>query len=253
MKSIKNQKQIDLGESIAEARNSKKGNRKGEPIAIAKIHERSEREMCIETGKSDKYFFLNEKNILPEIDPNDLRFAETVFAEYSKIPFDDLCWLIRDLRYVIQKYQEDYDVGMLSMNENFWEKLCGKEIEFKSISITSNKGTIDVMANHPLFEHYFSPQLKKIRLLHREILESQSKEVKFYMVDLPFSKIWIFLNTTDLGEFQKRVVAGMFLVYFKLYKVKSIMKEIEWKENPTYATTYKHYLSDIVKTWLKEI
>ena len=99
----------------------------------------------------------------------------------------------------------------------------------------------------------FTPQLKKIKLLQRDIAESFAKGQKFYLVDLPFKKIWQFLNTTQLGKFQRRVVAGMFLVYFDLYKVKPLMTEIEWNENPTYANTYKHYLSDTVKDWLKAL
>jgi hypothetical protein len=225
--------------------------RKGKPFIMAGLYEKTQREKDIEAGIVFKYYFLREINTLPEISLNDSSFAEKVFNEYDKLPFDDLCWLIRDIRYGIQRYKADYEAGMLSMNSNFWEKLCANGLEFKSISITSNKGTIELTAGHPIFEHYFYPQFKKIKLLQRDILESQSKGQKFYMVNLPFNNIWRFLNTTQLGEFQKRVITGMFLVYFNLYKDKPLMTEKEWNKDPTYAATYKHYLSDTVKGWLK--
>jgi hypothetical protein len=41
-------------------------------------------------------------------------------------------------------------------------------------------------------------------------------------------------------------------VYFNLYKVKPVMTEAEWKGHQT-ADTYKRYLSELVKNWLKNI
>lgn len=230
---------------------SQKESRVKQPVPMAGLYEKDEREKNIEAGKIDKYYFLREINSLPEITQEDYYFAVLRKRDYDKLPFDDLCWLIRDLRFIIQKYETDFKAGTSSMSQNFWDKLCANGIIFKSISITSDKGTIDLTANHPLFEHYFYPQLKKIKLLHHEILESQSKEWKYYLIDLPFHNIWKFLNTTNLGEFQKRVITGMFLVHFKLNRIKPIMTEPEWEDNPDYADSYKHYLSDRVKTWLK--
>ena len=221
------------------------------PVIMAGLYEKDARDKRIEKGIIDKYYFLREINSLPEITQEDYIFATMLQTEYVKLPFDNLCWLIRDLRDGIQKYQTDFDAGMLSMDANFWNKLCANGIEFKSISITSNIGTIELSASHPIFEHYFYPQFKKIRLLHREISESQSKVLKYYLVDLPFNKICRFLKTTQLGEFQIRVVTGMFLVYLKLQKTKPVMTEIEWDNEPTYADNYKRYLSETVKDWIK--
>ena len=128
---------------------------KGKPVIMAGMYEKTQREKDIEAGIVFKYYFLREINTLPEICPNDSRFAEIVCNEYVKLPIDDLCWLIRDIRYGIQKDQTDFAAGMSSMSLNFWEKLCHNGIEFKSISITSNKGTIELTSDHPIFEHYF--------------------------------------------------------------------------------------------------
>jgi hypothetical protein len=224
-----------------------------QPVIMAGLYEKTQREKDIEAGKVFKYYFLSDIETLPEISQADCRFAETVCHEYSRIPFDDLCWLIRDLRHGIQKYQADYKAGMLSMNSNFWDKLCSNGIEYKSISITSNKGTIEIPASHIVFEYYFAPQLKKMKLLQRDILETQAKGQKFNLVAMPFNKIWQFLNTTELGPVQKRVVTGMLLVYFNLHRGKSLMTETEFNGNPTSADTYKRYLSDTVKDWLKAL
>jgi hypothetical protein len=223
---------------------------KRKPVVMAGLYEKTQREKDIEAGIILKYYFLSDINSLPEISQNDARFAEKVCNEYNKLPYDDVCWLIRDLRHGVEKYQADYKAGMLSMNSNFWGKLCTNGIEFKSISINSNMGTIELLANHIIFEHYFYPQLKKIKLLQRDVAESFSKGQKYSMVDLPFNKIWQFLSTTKLGPSQRKVVAGMFLVYFNLYKGKPLMTEIEFNANSTYPGTYKRYLSDRVKDWL---
>jgi len=222
-----------------------------QPVIMAGLYEKDARDKRIEKGIIDKYYFLREINSLPEITQEDYIFATMLQTEYVKLPFDDLCWLIRDLRDGIQKYQTDFDAGMLSMDANFWSKLCANGIEFKSISITSNIGTIELSASHPIFEHYFYPQFEKIRSLHRKISESQSKGLKYYLVDLPFNKICRFLNTTQLGEFQIRVITGMFLVYFKLSKTKPLMTVSELADSPKYPGNYKRYLSDTVKDWIK--
>lgn len=240
---------------IAEKRNKRNSESKGtkQPVIMAGFHDKSEKEKNLDAGNPDKFYFLSDISSLPEISLDDSHFGETVCNEYNKIPFDDLCWLIRDIRDSVQKYKTDFEAGMSSMDANFWEKLCGKGIEFESISITSNKGTIELPASHIIFKHFFYPRFKKIKLLQRDFLESQSKGQKFYMVDLPFNKIWQFLSTTKLEErpFQKRVVTGMFLVYFNLNKGKPLMTEIEWNRNPTYAKNYKRYLSDTVRDWIR--
>jgi hypothetical protein len=141
---------------------------------------------------------------------------------------------------------------MLSFDKNLWEMFCGPGIEFRKISITSNKGTIDIDATHPFFEYYFYPQIKRIELLRSKTLSSQNKEIAKWLVDLPLRRIWLFFNRTTLGKFQQRVVTGLLLVHFKLFKNRPIITAEEWKENPTQAISYKHYLSDIVKTRLKD-
>lgn len=203
-----------------------------QPIIMAGLYEKTQREKNIEDGKIDKYYFLSEINSLPSITQDDLHFAETVYKEYNKIPFDDLCWLVRDLRYTIEKYKTAAGTN---------------DIKFESISINSNKGTINVPAD----VFFKSKQCKEIRLLSREISDSRNKELEFYL-SLTLNKIWRFLKVTQLGESQKRVVAGMILVYFKLPEKKPIPTKTEWDENQI-SGTYKRFLNDTVKSLVKKL
>ncbi len=197
----------------------------------------------------NKYYFLKDINSLATIIPDDDDFASEMNMKYD-VPIDDLRWLIRDIRDGIQKNQYDFNAGMLSRDKHFWDMLCSPGIEFKKISITSNMGVIDIEASHPFWEVYFYPQILKIESLRSKILDSQTKDIKFYQIDIPLNKIWKFFNRTSLGEFQKRVAIGMFLVHFKLYKGKPYLTESEWNDQ-TEAQDYDHYLSDIVKARLK--
>ena len=138
-----------IAKEIAEARNKKDSGRESKRLIMARLDEKNQREKDIEAGIVSQYYFLRDINTIPEISQNDSRFAEIVCNAYDKLPFNELCWLIRDIRYGIQKYQTDFEAGMLAMDSSFWDMI---NANVKSISITSDKGTIEITSDHPIFD-----------------------------------------------------------------------------------------------------
>lgn len=240
-----------IAKEIAEAKNKSNeeaGRGTKRPLASIKWTESIDQEEAIESGKH-KYSFLIDLQALPEITESDLIIAKSLISEYSKIPFEPLCWLVRDLSYTLNKYREDFNADMLSLDENYWNKLCSDDIDYKAVTFDSNKGQISIPANSIIFQHYFLPIIEKLKALHTKTNTAQAKEMEAFLNYVTFMKTWRFFDSTDLGTQQKRISAGMIFQHFNLFELKSRQ---DWNPEGSYGY-YRQYLNDRVKQMLKSI
>ena len=180
------------------------------------------------------------------ITQEDHNFALMVNKEYD-LPIDELCSLIRNARNDIEYWSlKKFDSNLVSPYKEFAENLFSSDAIIKKICITTNKGIIEINDSDSFFT-FFSQPIHKMK----SKFEKDKDYLIKYMTKLgPFDIILSYFNNTSLGEFQKRVAIGMFIIYFKIGK--PILTETEWNLKPREALSYKHYLSRIVKDRLKK-
>lgn len=181
-----------------------------------------------------KKLHLTDPKFLPEITEADNAFAKDVIKKVGEISFDALVWLIRDIRSTLED-SEFYEY----LDENYEKKYFQK---------------FQLKENDPLF-HIINKQLKKIRT---EIKEQKSRDKKYIekriLLQSVFFKLIAYFSQTNLNQYDKHVVIGMFLVHFKLWPyTKPYQNESEFNNNPsTAAETWAEYLFNITKTRLKK-
>lgn len=212
----------DIARRMAEARN-KAGNEGKKPVLMADLQPASE---------------PKKAPALPAITENDLNYAKSVHSENQKIPFEPLCQLIREIRHDLNKYQTDFNAGMLSMDLNFWNLLCSDDIEFTAVTIESNKGQIRIPASSIIFQEYFLRQLARLKTLHTEVKEAEVKEFTYFYEYMIFMKVWRFFDNTSLIIQHKQIATGKVLQYFRLC---NLPIEANW----TPHHSYKYYWQEI--------
>ena len=125
-------------------------------------------------------------DLLPPITPEDSEFANKVKDEYNNLPYDELCWLIRDIRDTLND-----DHSALKKDSRFrdtYNKLFASDVEIKGVTINTNKEDLFIKADSSLFD-YFLTQIKKI---HNE-LENKIDDKDHYLP--AWSKIDALLKT----------------------------------------------------------
>jgi translation elongation factor EF-G len=105
------------------------------------------------------------------------------------------------------------------------------------------------MGNY-LFHKFINPIDRAIDGFNKSETKWADKLHK-WVIQYPFDVTVLYAHNTSLGKFQKEVLVGMFIVYFKLYWGTPVKTEEEYNENPS-ALSYKHYLSGIVQSRLKK-
>jgi hypothetical protein len=248
-----------IAKEIAEARNKrdKEVGASKRPVITANLYSKGVRRRLYMfdlikrmTGHSKRsYSYLTALQSMPEISENDLNFVKSLQSEYSKIPFEPLCWLVRDLRYTLNQHSENFNAGMLSMDENFWSKICSDDMNFKALTFESNNGQISITADSIIFQFYFLPIVEKLRKVRKNINDAQAKEMETSLNYVIFMKTWRFFYGTGLGPQQKRISTGMILQHFKLF---GLTAQQDWQPVGSYIT-YKEYLNDRVKQMLKKV
>ena len=192
---------------------------------------------------------LTPEELFPQITPEDREFALKIIAKFN-VPIDEICWLIKEIRYEIPNITYEFDDD-IKLKSDF-QKLFASDTEIEEISITTNKGIIAFKYPDRLF-NYFSYAIYRLKMgIEREIKGSDA----FYrsvLRDELYNMIMFYFTGTSLGKFQMGVAIGMFLVHFKIYKSKPIMSEQEFEANRKIeAQDYNHYLYDIVKIPLRK-
>lgn len=211
-------------EDIARRKNKKDAESGKKPVLMADLQVNSEPQKA---------------PALPAMTDNDLNFAKSVFNEYQKIPFEPLCQLVREIRHDLRKYPEDFNAGMLSMDLNFWDKLCSDDIEFTAVTIESNKGEIRIPADSIIFQEYFLRQLERLKSLHTKINETEAKGFNYFYEYIIFMKVWRFIfPITDLHIQQKQIATGKILQYFHLC---NLPVEANWMSD----RSYEYYWQEI--------
>ena len=205
-----------------------------------------------------KVLHLTPVSSLPPITPEDHNFALRIKKEYNKkkynLSFNELCWLIRDVRDTLQEgFSELKEDSRL---RDTYEKLFASDVEIKGISINTNKGDIKISSTESLF-NYFLIQIKKIHSEFDKTLNSEDDFLNRMGKQSAFLKTVVYCDETSLGPFQKKVVIGMFLVHFRLYKGKPLLTEPGFKTKQSEGEllgypSYKHYLVEIVENRLKK-
>lgn len=227
----------DIARQMAEARN-KAGNKGKKPVLMADLQPASE---------------PKKAPALPAITENDLNYAKSVHSEYEnkgkKIDFDSLCQLIREIRHDLNKYQTDFNAGMLSMDLNFWNLLCSDDIEFTAVTIDTNKGQIRIPASSKVFEDIFKKPIETLKSKRPEVTEAATKEFTYFYEYILFMKVWNFFKNTDLGPQQQRIAAGMILQHFSLF---DLTAEAQWRPDASYSY-YWQYLSDRIEKKVKRL
>jgi hypothetical protein len=182
-----------------------------------------------------KNLHLTPVSSLPPITPEDHNFALMVKKEYN-LPFNELCWLIRDVRDTLQ---EGFSELKESVNDDYEKKY------YKGLR------TVNLKSDDPLF-NTFNNHLKKIKIAIRIEKDSAEKFINKIKYESAFLKIVIYFHQTDLIKISKHVVVGMFLTHFKLYKGKPYKTKAEWKDKPTQDDNWENYLFGRVKTRIKK-
>ena len=187
------------------------------------------------------------------ITSEDHAFVLKVAEKYMKLGTDELLKLINiirgDLEYAAGVKNSLKPLRQKDISE-FEEKLSpGTKIQ--NIVINTNKGPL-TMYNYDEILKNFVITAKRVFQKYKTYSKSDFKLLHHLEIQRPFLSIERFTSNTTLGPFQKRVVIGMFLVYFRLWIDKPIMTETEYFKNPTSAISYLHYLSDIAEAYQKK-
>lgn len=196
---------------------------------------------------------LTPISLLSAITPEDCEFALQVKNEYN-LPEDELNWLIRDIRDTLKdQFSELKEDSRL---RDTYDKLFASDVEIKGITINTNKEDIYISSNVSLFD-YFLTQINKIHVQFDNTISSQDDYLSRWSKQSAFLKTMIYLSGTSLGPFQRKVVIGMVLVHFRLYKGKPLLTESEFKTKQVEGEllgydSYKHYLVEIVENRLKK-
>ena len=178
----------------------------------------------------------------------DRAFALEVHKQY-KIPFDDLCRLIAEVRNNLIDDLEELKEG--SDYVQAFNTLSDPETEITGVNIVTNKGTIKIDRNDEYYSYLRIP-IQRIKDKFKAELNyldaALTKGGKRYSCE----QVMKFICTTSLRTSQKEYLAFDFIHYFKFYwDSKPTKTKAEWDADPTDAPTYNKYRTYIGKTRLK--
>ena len=164
-----------------------------------------------------RYHFLNDMDSLPEIVEDDRMFVvKTLYVKnFSTISLEDLSWLMRDIRYTINKQNEGYALELSAISRIFGN-LLENGIEYHSIVINSNKGSFEIDAKGALFEEYFGKQLRRLALLKRDLKGDAQESLDSMQFGILLGKIWKFMITSELDYYNRKVITGAILAHFNI-------------------------------------
>lgn len=187
---------------------------------------------------------------LPQMTEQDQAFALEVHNQY-KIPFDDLCRLIANVRNNIvddfEKLKESSD------RVQTFNKLFDPEIEIKGVNIITNKGTIEIDSS----DRFYSC----LKIPIQRIKDKFKADLKYLDDRLPkgakahsCNDVMKFIKATSLKPRHKEILAFEFIHYFKFHwDSKPTKTKKEWDANPTEAKNYPAYCRDIGKSRLQNL
>jgi len=187
---------------------------------------------------------------LPQMTEPDKAFALEVHKQY-KIPIDDLCRLIAEVRDNLFD-----DLEEMKENSNYVQtltKLLDPEIEITGINIVTNKGTIKIDSSDNLYSYLTIP-IQRIKDKFNADLNYLDTALFHGSKDYSCNEVMKFINNTSLILEHKAYLAFDFIHYFKFYwDSKPTKTKAEWDADPTDAPTYNKYRSYIGKTRLKNL
>ena len=185
---------------------------------------------------------LTDIKLLPEITEEDKELLIELSHKYRYLPFDELCWLIRDIRNELNdglsEFRED------SRLKATYEILS--ESEIKEIVIKTNKGAINVKISDPVFDQYFKSPIKRIKRDFRESLNSENEFLKSLIGRAAFAKILIYFKGISKNDNQMFISIGMFLVHFKLHVGEPYKTKDQFKDCPQ-TISYERHLREIAR------
>jgi len=201
-----------------------------------------------------KKIYLTDKRFLPEITEADNAFALDVKKIYRDISFNELVWLIREVRSTLE--DNEFQENILEHYNNVYTDLLAPDIEIKAFHVVTNKKTVRVHPDIWLFP-YFIDSVEKIKTG----FEKRNKADLDYFISVPgrsaFMKVNyyifidpVFLFKNSLSNWKKRILLGLFIVHFNLLN-KTWKDKKAWQNKPTNNLSYNHYLADMVKSLLK--
>lgn len=197
---------------------------------------------------------LTPIDLLPPITPEDSEFANKVSIEYN-LPFDELCWLIRDIRDTLN--DDNAAVKNDSRFRDTYNKLFASDVEIKGVTINTNKEDVFISSDTSWF-NYFLAQLKRINGELENSINSQDHYLNGWSKLSALLKTDQYISGTPLGPDQKKVVIGMFIFHFKLKKGRRLFTEVEFKQKHDYSgelngyVSYKDYLIQAAERGLEK-
>jgi hypothetical protein len=181
----------------------------------------------------------------PQLSEQDKAFALEVHNEYNQMPLDDIYTLVQKVRHIVTDNLSHLQQG-LDFEKEF-RPLTNPKTKVIAITIQTNSGAINIEASNYLFK-FFKSAIQKAVKRFNEVEINWKSHLSRWAIQYPLDIVSIFLKNTKLGSFQRRVVKGMFIVHFKLYRGKPYQTEKEWEADPKRTgDNYKTYLSDKVK------
>lgn len=191
--------------------------------------------------------------ILPELTPEDQEFAEKISDEFS-LSLDEVSWFVDLIRHYADDFMSSEQKVLPYFKTDKEKILNSPDFKMTELIIDSNYGKIGISESDPMFgylENYlFKTREKlteKISLLNKEVNTRKAKSGQ------PIIHILRFFDRQSMVSNKKHIAIGRFLVYFKLFRKTPLKTETEWKKNPNDAAQdYKHYLSDYVRSLIKD-
>ncbi len=178
------------------------------------------------------------------IDEFDHSFAKKLSEEY-KLSIKDICLLI-------YFFKRKIDFKKTNKSYQIINQIIKPKTVIQSICLNTNNGQI--LISDRLFILSFYSSIYNLILSFDNKEKTTNPVLKKYVLDSYLRMMSNYFDIkTNLTPWQKQVAIGMICVHCGWGKRKPIMTEVEFIKNPTEAQDYKHYLSDTVKSWMKNL
>jgi len=191
-----------------------------------------------------KELHLTKSDLLPSITEADNEFALKVKKKYNKISFDDLCLLIRNIRYDISDEFSELKETVSELVDIYNKKLYSPGIEIHRIIVETNKGEVYFQPDDPFTGSFFKTAIRKTENKLKKSKTKNENAIKHISYECIFAKIVTFaVLNSGLGPYQQIVFFGYFLVHFKIYKGEHLDTEDEFeiKRNEGKYLNYNNY------------
>jgi hypothetical protein len=204
-------------------------------------------------------------DIVPPLSKEDKEFALRLENE-THLPIEALYFVVGQFRLSIENQVNEAAQLNLSIHldrfypeigksyKKYIKSLLAPNLEIESITVKTNKGTIKLNPSDHLFKSLYI-SIQRFRKKLDNVINSKRSAFKSGLLDsLLLYLILFFRLNAKLSKFQMRVVIGMFIVHFKVFKGKLIMTEDEFNISSLdlEVQDYKHYLSERVKSRMKK-